>query len=273
MAVPQNRANFVVFMFFVSSVEAFGSIITRFLREVGVFTLFILATFRAMIRGPIRRSLMWQQMEFVGNKSLTIILISSFFIGAAVSLQIGTIFTLFGAQGVVGAANAKATVRELSPLITGFLLAGRVGASMTAEIATMKVNEQLDAMDAMGIDPVSYLVVPRLLASVLMLPLLVLIFNVVSQVASFIISTLVFNIDQGLFFTKMVEITDLGDVFMGIQKSVVFGAVISLVACRFGLQAKGGAKGVGSSTTNSVINILIILLLIDFFMTYLQVVI
>ena len=157
----------------------FGEQVIALLSSLGRSTLFIRATFLQLLTPPFRMKLIFQQMEFIGNQSLFIVLICGFFIGAALSLQIGTIFVIFGAEGMLGAANAKALSRELSPLITGFLLAGRAGASITAEIATMKVNEQIDAMEAMAVDPINYLVVPRLIAAVLMLPVLVSVFNLI----------------------------------------------------------------------------------------------
>ncbi|SMF21338.1 MlaE family ABC transporter permease [Pseudobacteriovorax antillogorgiicola] len=253
-------------------ISSFGQKILSGLASIGEVTIFIKESVVQVVRPPFRFRLVLQQMEFIGNQSLTIVLICGFFIGAAVSLQVGTIFVIFGAEGMLGAANGKALSRELSPLITGFLLAGRAGASMTAEIASMKVNEQIDAMESMAVDPINYLVAPRLIASVIMLPLLVSIFNLVGQMASVVIGIFVFNIDQGAFFEKMVNIVSPSDIWSGLQKAIIFGGIIALFACRFGLTAKGGAKGVGQATTNSVVTILLVLLLVDFITTYIQIV-
>jgi phospholipid/cholesterol/gamma-HCH transport system permease protein len=240
--------------------------------RLGFSAVFIKEVVQQAFSRPFRVRLILQQMEFIGFQSTTIVLICGFFIGAALSLQVGTIFVIFGAEGMLGAANAKAMSRELSPLITGFLLAGRVGASITAELGTMKVNEQVDAMEAMAVDPISYLVVPRFIAGVLMMPLLVGIFNVVGQTASFMVAVLIFRIDQGSFFSKMVQIMEIGDIMRGMEKAVIFGGIIALLSCQFGLNTSGGAKGVGRSTTNSVVTILLVLLAVDFVLTYLQIV-
>ena len=239
--------------------------------SLGRSTMFIRATFLQMVTPPFRLKLIFQQMEFIGNQSLFIVLVCGFFIGAALSLQIGTIFVIFGAEGMLGAANAKALSRELSPLITGFLLAGRAGASITAEIGTMKVNEQIDAMEAMAVDPINYLVVPRFIASVLMLPVLVSIFNLIGQIASLLIAIFVFQIDQGTFFAKIISIVTISDLWKGLEKALIFGGIIALLSCQFGLNASGGAKGVGQATTNSVVAILLVLLAIDFVITYMQI--
>lgn len=249
-----------------------GRLVLGYMQDMGKFTLFVRDTAEQMVRGPMRRRNIFQQMEFVGNESLTIIMVSGFFIGAVFSLQIGTIFRIFGAEGMMGAATGKALSRELSPLLTGFLLAGRGGAAMTAEIATMKVNEQVDAMEAMAVDPVSYLVVPRLMACVLMTPLLVGIFNFTGQLGSLAVGVILFDVNQGTFFDKLVNIMKAEDIWSGMQKALVFGTVIGLVSCRFGLTASGGAKGVGKATTNSVVSTLLVLLALDFFITYLQVI-
>ncbi len=257
---------------FVRLVTWVGEQIVGAIAGLGSFLLFIVYVLKEAFHPPFRARLIFQQMFFIGNESLFIILMCGFFIGAAVSLQVGTVFTLFGAQSMVGAANAKALARELSPLMAGFLIAGRGGAAMTAEISTMKVNEQIDAMEAMAVDPVGYLVVPRFYASVLMLPLLVGIFNISGQFASMIVAMNIFDIDIGTFFDKMLRIVSWHDVWDGLQKSLIFGAVISIIACRFGLNASGGAKGVGQATTNAVVTTLLVLLLVDFIITYIQIV-
>jgi len=244
----------------------------NFIEALGELLVFTGRAVRMIFTRPFRFRLILQQMQFIGYESTFIILLCGFFIGAAVSLQVGTIFVIFGAQSMLGAANAKALARELSPLMAGFLVAGRAGAAITAEISTMKVNEQIDAMEAMAVDPVSYLVVPRFLASLLMLPLLVALFNLTGQAASLIIALGIFNIDQGVFFDKMDKIVSWKDVWSGLQKAFIFGGIISILACRYGLTASGGAKGVGKATTNSVVMMLLSLLAVDFIITYLQIV-
>jgi phospholipid/cholesterol/gamma-HCH transport system permease protein len=250
-----------------------GSRIIKFVKELGAFIMYGKESFVLVFRRPYRPRLIFQQMEFIGNESLFIIMISGFFLGAVFSLQIGSIFAIFGAQGMIGAASGKALTRELSPLVTGFLLAGRGGAAITAELATMKVSEQIDAMEAMAVDPVHYLVVPRLIASLLMLPLLVGVFNFTGQLGSLVVSIFMFDVDQGVYFDKLIRIVEIGDIWRGMHKAVVFGGIIALLSCRSGLTASGGAKGVGTATTNSVVLTLLVLLAVDFIITYFQVVV
>ena len=142
---------------------------------------------------------------------------------------------------------------------------------MTAEIATMKVNEQVDALESMGVDPQHYLVVPRVWASLCMIPLLCAVFMFMGMVGAFVVGITLYNVDRGVFLEKLVLIVATGDVFFGIRKALMFSFVISLVSCRYGLRASGGAKGVGVATTNSVVVSLILLLIVDFFMSFLEV--
>ncbi len=254
------------------TITAIGHRMIGVIESCGQFLLYIKQVLRQTFARPFRRKLILQQMLFIGYESTFIILLCGFFIGAAVSLQVGTIFVIFGGQSMLGAVNAKALARELSPLMAGFLIAGRGGAAITAEISTMKVSEQIDAMEAMAVDPLSYLVVPRVIASILMLPLLVALFNLTGQLASYFIARFIFGIDEALFFDKMAKVVMWTDIGAGLQKALVFGAIIGLVACRYGLKASGGAKGVGKATTDAVVSILLALLGVDFLITYLQIV-
>ncbi|MGE0174308.1 MAG: MlaE family ABC transporter permease [Oligoflexales bacterium] len=251
----------------------FGDRIIKIVRDFGAFLMYGKETFVLVFKPPFRTRLVLHQMEFIGNESLFIIMISGFFLGAVFSLQIGSIFAIFGAQGMVGAASGKALSRELSPLVTGFLLAGRGGAAITAELATMKVTEQIDAMEAMAVDPIHYLVVPRVIATICMMPLLVGVFNFTGQIGSLVVSFFMFDVDQGVYFDKLIRIVEIGDIWRGMQKALVFGAIISLLSCRAGLTASGGAKGVGMATTNSVVMTLLVLLAVDFIITYFQIVV
>ncbi len=258
-------------LIFREGTELLGGFVLRQVINFGNFVDFTRYTVKQVFSRPFRSRLIFQQMEFLGNESLMIIMISGFFIGAVFSLEIGFVFKIFGAEGMMGAASGKALSRELSPLVTGFLLTGRGGAAITAEISTMKVNEQIDAMEAMAVDPVSYLVVPRFIAAVAMTPLLVGVFNFTGQVGSLIVGIFFFDVDQGVFFGKMTSIVSVVDIFSGLQKAVVFGGLIALMACRYGLKASGGAKGVGTATTNSVVVTLLALLGVDFIITYVQI--
>jgi phospholipid/cholesterol/gamma-HCH transport system permease protein len=253
------------------AVKWLGVETTARLIEIGKFFVYVGDVLKQTFRHPMRTSLVFQQLEFIGNQSLNIILLTGFFTGAVFGLQIGGIFQIFKAEGLMGAATAKALTRELAPLMTGFLISGRVGSSMTAEIATMKVNEQIDAMEAMAVDPVNYLVVPRFIASVTIIPMLCIVFIFIGVIGAYMTGVGIFRVDVGIFIEKMTQIVNSNDIWNGLQKAVVFAVLMCLIACRYGLRASGGAKGVGVATTNSVVVSLLAILCCDVIITYLQV--
>ncbi len=244
---------------------------TALLIDLGKFFVYVGDVLKQSVRKPMRTALVFQQLEFIGNQSLNIILLTGFFTGAVFGLQIGGIFQIFKAEGLMGAATAKALTRELAPLMTGFLISGRVGSAMTAELATMRVSEQIDAMEAMGVDPVNYLVVPRFIASVAIIPLLCVVFIFIGIIGAYMTGVGIFRVDVGIFIEKMIQIVNMNDIWNGLQKSAVFAVLMSLIACRYGLRASGGAKGVGVATTNSVVVSLLAILCCDVFLTYMQV--
>ena len=172
----------------------------------------------------------------------------------------------------MGGATSIALARELSPLMTGFLLAARAGSAITAELSTMKVNEQIDAMEAMAVEPIHYLVVPRVIAGMVIAPLLCGLFTFVGVLGAFVMGVILFDVDQGVFFDRIPALAEPKDVFLGLQKAVVFGGIVTSLACRYGLSASGGAKGVGQATTTSVVMSLLTLLGFDAIITYLQLV-
>lgn len=240
--------------------------------QLGFFMIYLGAIGREFLKPPHRIRLTIEQMHFAGNQSIAIIVTSAFFVGAVFALQIGVVFKVFAAEGMMGGATGKALAQELAPLLTGFLLAGRAGSAMTAELATMKVNEQIDAMEAMAVEPINYLVVPRVVALTLIAPLLSAMFVVIGVTGAYLVGIAVFNVDQASFFSRMLSIVEVYDIRAGLQKAVAFGAVVAIVACRYGLTASGGAKGVGKATTSSVVMSLLLILLIDLFMTFIQIV-
>ncbi|MBP6218483.1 MAG: ABC transporter permease [Oligoflexales bacterium] len=248
----------------------FGMAASR-VESLGGFCLYLKLVFLQIFQAPFRLRLILQQAEFIGTKSLGIISLSGFFTGAVFGLQTGGIFAIFRTESLLGGATALALAIELAPLVTGFLLAGRVGSSMTAEIATMKVGEQIDAMESMGVDPLHYLVVPRLLASMFVMPLLCGLFMFVGMVGTYCVGTQIFLVDQGVFFEKITFLVKNRDVLTGIRKMFFFSIIMSTICCYHGLFSKGGAKGVGTSTTTAVVKSLICILICDFIISYIEV--
>lgn len=254
------------------AVEMFGKKVMVIGDDLASFLKFLKEVVKWTFRRPFRISMLFQQLEFVGNQSLNIVLISALAVGAVFGLQIGAIFQIFRAESLMGAATGKALCMELAPLVTAVLITGRVGSAMTAEIATMKVNEQVDAMEAMAVDPISYLVVPRVLASMLIVPLLCAVFIFIGVIGAYVAGVFLFNIDEGMFIEKIIRFVLPRDITRGIVKSFVFAIIMGALACRYGLKASGGAKGVGIATTNSVVTILLSILFVDVVITYVQIV-
>lgn len=250
--------------------ESLGGLVRGQIIGLGRFTLLLREVFFWLVRPPFRIHLIFKQFEFVGNKSLSIVTLSSLFTGAVLGLQIGKIFGIFKAEGLMGAATGKALALELAPVMCGFIVTGRAGAAMAAEIATMRVNEQLDAMEAMGVSPISYLIVPRVIASTLMLPLLAAIFLALGLVGCYIVGIIMFRVDTSVFVAQLQWLVWVSDIKKGLTKALVFGFILSTIACYKGYYARGGAKGVGEATTQAVVASLLTILIVDFFISLVQ---
>lgn len=218
---------------------------------------------------PMRFRLILEQMEFIGVQSLPIIVLSSGFTGAVFTYESYEAFALFGAQSMVGGTVGVAVTRELAPTLTGLLVAGRAGSAMAAEIGSMRVSEQIDALDAMAVDPINYLVKPRLVASILVVPMLTLVFDLVGILGSYFVATNVVHITRPEFTVRLFDWVDWDDVLAGVIKATVFGAIIGVVACYKGYYTSGGATGVGRATTSAVVVASVTILVANYFIAVL----
>lgn len=253
-----------------NQVEALGSFFIEPIVKAGTFTIFMGRSFKRMVLPPVNFKLLIIQMEFVGNRSLLIILLAGFMVGAIFGFQLGEIFRIFGAESMIGAAAGFALSRELAPMIGSFLVTGRAGSAMAAELATMRVNEQIDAMRVMSVNPYSYLVAPRILASIIMMPLLTILFIVAGVTASFLVGVIWYHIDIADFIAKIQWVVSPGDLARGCEKAVVYGVLFSGIGCYQGFHASGGAKGVGKATTVAVVTSYVSILVADYIITYIQ---
>nr|YP_009296258.1 hypothetical protein Sebd_106 [Sebdenia flabellata]AOM65193.1 hypothetical protein Sebd_106 [Sebdenia flabellata] len=209
-----------------------------------------------------------EQMMIVGPGSLNISLMTAFFVGLVFSLQVVKELLYLGATGLVGAVLALAFVRELSPVLTSVIVIGRIGSSFTAELATMKVTEQLDALYLLDTNPLFYLVVPRVVASICILPILNIFSFATSLASSSFICFILYNIDPIIFFTSCFSALSFSDIIKSLLKTIIFGFFISIISCSWGILATGGAKGVGKSTTASVVTCLLSVFILDFIFSY-----
>jgi phospholipid/cholesterol/gamma-HCH transport system permease protein len=214
---------------------------------------------------PRSSNLIVEQCFFIGNKSLSLAVIASLFVGAVSAWQAAYQFKFIGAPlRYLGAAVGKAVVIELAPVLTALVIAGRVGAGIAAEIGTMKVTEQIDALESMAISPIRYLIMPRILASVIMIPLLTIFAAFVAIGGGLIVSVLFVDISHETFLSGVKNSFQIADLASGLVKSAVFGLAIGLVGCHEGFRAEGGARGVGKATTEAVVIAAVMILVADY---------
>jgi phospholipid/cholesterol/gamma-HCH transport system permease protein len=233
--------------------EAVGNVFLAFFTEVGLVAAFFGRILVTAVRPPYRFKLLFLQAEFVGVGSIFIIVLTGFFTGAVFTLQVAQAFARVGMESMVGSTVLLAVARELAPVLTSLMVTGRVGSAMATELGTMRVTEQIDAMEVLAVDPINYLIVPRVLASAVMVPCLTIIFLVVATIGSYIVGIGVLGIDEGAFMARIEWFLDPFDFTHGLYKSIVFGVVLSLIGCYKGYNASGGARGVGMATTQAVV--------------------
>lgn len=209
-------------------------------------------------------------MAAVGPDSLFIALLTAIFVGAVFTIQVAREFINFGAGNVIGGVLAIALTRELAPVLTAVVLAGRVGSAFAAEIGTMRVSEQIDAMLMLRTDPIDYLVIPRVLACCLMLPILTLLSLLTGMFGGFIIATNIYNLSDTVFLDSARNFLGMWDILSAMIKACCFGILIAVIGCSWGLTTTGGAKGVGQSTTTAVVTALLIIFVTNFFLSWLM---
>ncbi|PLX65729.1 MAG: ABC transporter permease [Denitrovibrio sp.] len=233
----------------------------------GSMTLMFLDSLRLMFVRPFRVKLLFKQIEFIGVNSLTVIILTGSFTGMVFAFQSYIGFQKFGAEQIVGTVVALGMARELGPVLSAIMVAARAGSAMTAEIGTMKVTEQVDALNALGVDPVQYLFVPRILAGFIVMPMLNAIAVFCGIVGGFVVSITVLGINKTLYLEYMFQFIELGDFINGMVKAFVFGGIVTLVGCYKGYMTTGGAEGVGKSTTESVVMASVMILVFDYVLT------
>ena len=223
-----------------------------------------------LLSGKINRRNTLEQMAVVGPASLTIALITSGFIGAVFTIQVTREFINFGATTAIGGVLALALSRELAPVLTAVVLAGRVGSAFAAEIGTMRVTEQIDALYMLKTDPIDYLVIPRVIACCLMLPLLTILSIILGMAGGTLVATTMYNIPQSVFLDSARDFLKVWDLCSAGIKAVVFGGLIAIIGCSWGLTTSGGAKGVGQSTTTAVVTALLAIFITNFFLSWIM---
>lgn len=253
--------------FIKSSIVGILELAQDWLSDFGLVLMFLGESIYWAIRPPFRIRETIQQLDFAGTQSIILIVMTGAFTGMVSVLQGYNAMSRYGAESMVGAATALALARELGPVLTGLMIVGRVGSAMTAELGSMRITEQIDALSSMSVSPVQYLVCPRIIATSITMPFLSAIFAFSGMIGAYIVSVEYLHIDAGAFMSAVRDYVTSSDVTAGLIKALVFGLILSLVACFKGFNATGGARGVGVATTKSVVLSSVLILFSDYLMT------
>lgn len=264
MSVMQFRERFNHFLDEIG--QGFISLVADFIFQVGLLFRFSAQAVRLFFKRPYRWADLIQHMEFVGNKSVFIIVLTGVFTGMAVSFQIYLGFKLINATTLVGPTVALGITRELGPVLSGLIVAARAGGAMAANLGSMRVSEQIDAIEVMGVDPIRYLVSPRIMAATIAMPFLTGIFDFVAVLGSYFLCVKVLDIDDAIFWEKTNLWVDPNHINEGLIKAAVFGFIFASICCYRGFFTKGGAKDVGDATNRGVVLSMVLIIIVDFFL-------
>lgn len=241
-------------------------VLASFAFEVGLLFIFFTSAVKAFFKKPYRWRDLIQQMEFVGNQSVLIIVLTGLFTGMALTFQIYLGFKLINATSLVGPTVGLGITRELGPVLTGLIVAARAGGAMAANLGSMRVSEQIDAIEVMGVDPIRYLVAPRIVAAFLTMPLLTGVFDFVAMLGSYFLCVVVLGLDEAVFWDKTELWVDPNHINEGLFKAAVFGLIFAAICTYRGFFTKGGAKDVGDATNKGVVISMVMIIIVDFFL-------
>lgn len=247
--------------------QPIGRILLGFLGAAGRMSLFTVSGVSHCFRPPFYFRIIGRQMVDIGYYSLPVVGLTAIFAGMVLALQSYTGFARFSAEGAIANVVVLSITRELGPVLAGLMVAGRIGASLAAEIGTMRVTEQIDALTTLSTNPMKYLVAPRLIAGVLMFPILVLIADVIGVFGGYLVAVYKLDFNATNYLKSTYDFLRAEDVNSGLIKAAVFGFIVTLMGCYHGYNSKGGAKGVGTATTNAVVSASILILCLDYILT------
>jgi phospholipid/cholesterol/gamma-HCH transport system permease protein len=250
-----------------NALAVIGRVVIRFLGHLGRVTFFTLTAVSHCVRPPIYPRLIGRQMINIGYYSLPVVGLTAIFSGMVLALQSYTGFARFNAESAIANVVVLSITRELGPVLAGLMVAGRIGASMAAEIGTMRVTEQIDALTTLSTNPYKYLIAPRLIAGLLMLPLLVLVADIIGVFGGYLVGVYKLGFNPSVYMSNTVDFLEPLDVISGLVKAAAFGFIIALMGCYHGFRSEGGAQGVGSATTNAVVSASILILTFNYIIT------
>ena len=244
-----------------------GSGVLKFLEESGRIMILLFRTLSFTFRPPMDLRSLLVQIERVGVNSIPVVLITGAFTGMVLALQSYTGFKRFNAEAFVGTVVALSMTRELGPVLSGLMVSGRVGSAMAAELGTMQVTEQIDALYTLATNPIKYLIVPRFLASLIVMPVLTVFADAVGILGGYAVSVYLLGSNPTVYLRRTYDYLDLEDIYIGLLKACVFGMIIAIIGCYQGFNAQGGAEGVGKATTRAVVLSSLLILIANYFIT------
>ena len=244
-----------------------GAFFLAFFEQSGRLSVFVGQTLAAMLRPPIYFRIIGHQIIRIGYFSLPVVALTSFFTGGALAIQIYYGGNQFNSEAIVSSIVALGITRELGPVLGGLMVAGRVSAAIAAEICTMRVTEQIDALTTLSTNPHKYLVAPRVIAATICMPVLALVADIIGIFGGFVVGTQSFGFNAAIYVQRTINFLSVDDVTSGLIKAAVFGFIIAIMGCYNGYYSKGGAQGVGRATTNAVVSASILILAANYLMT------
>ncbi len=244
-----------------------GLWVLKLLEESGRVMILFFRTLGLTFRPPFDLRGLLRQIERVGVNSIPVVLITGAFTGMVLALQSYTGFKRFNAEAFVGTVVALSMTRELGPVLSGLMVSGRIGSAMAAELGTMQVTEQIDALYTLATNPIKYLIVPRFLASLIIMPVLTVFADAVGMLGGYAVSVYLLGSNPTIYIRRTYDYLDLEDIYIGLLKACVFGMIIAIIGCYQGFNAQGGAEGVGKATTRAVVLSSLLILIANYFIT------
>jgi phospholipid/cholesterol/gamma-HCH transport system permease protein len=251
----------------VKLIELLGTVVEAALEGVGRAMLLLFSVFKGIFKAPLDIRNIFRQMLEIGVNSLPVVLITAVFTGMVLALQTYTGFKRFGAAGLVGSVVALSMTRELGPVLSALIITGRAGAAMAAELGTMRVTEQIDALETLATNPVKYLIVPRFLSGIIMLPALTVVTDIVGIAGGYFVTVILLGASSKTYMRATWDFLEIQDIYSGLIKAGFFGAAFTLISCYKGFYTKGGAEGVGRATTGAVVFSSMTILISDYFLS------
>ncbi|MGO9612126.1 MAG: MlaE family ABC transporter permease [Dissulfurispiraceae bacterium] len=246
-------------------IRAMGSRTLTFVRTMGDMFIFLLHSLFHMFIPPFKHRLLLREIRFIGTRSMTVIILMGSFTGMVIALQSFYTLRKVGSEALVGPAVALSLIRELGPVLSALTVTGRAGSALSAEIGIMRITEQIDALTSMALNPIRYLITPKIVAAIIVFPLLTSLYDVIGIFGGYLVSVKLLGITAGTYFSQMKQFVDMQDVIIGLYKSLSFGVIVLWICCYKGFYTGYGAEGVSKATTEAVVMSSVLIIIWDYF--------